>query len=56
MMAALLPRAGDRLLVFMVPLLTIATLAAAVEAHALCSISCIHGDRMAETEICSDRT
>lgn len=35
--------------------LTIATFLMAAEAHAFCSVFCIHGDRMPEMDICSGR-
>jgi len=45
----------DKMLALMIPFLLIATLALATEAHAFCSIFCMHGDPMIETEICSGR-
>ena len=33
--------------------LTIATILMAAEAHAFCSVFCIHRDRTLETDICS---
>lgn len=46
----------DRLLALSMVILTVATLAVAAEAHAFCSIFCIHGDRMIETQICSGQS
>ncbi|MDV4157697.1 hypothetical protein ACEQ6A_29030 [Rhizobium brockwellii] len=47
----------DRLLVLGVAVLAAATLLAAVEAHAFCSVFCIHrGTMMIETQICSGRS
>lgn len=46
---------SDRLLAATLALLTAATLIVAAESHLLCSIFCIHGDRMIETEICSGK-
>lgn len=47
---------GDRLLAFAFAALTAATLVVAAEAHAFCSIFCIHGDRTVEMEICAGRS
>lgn len=49
-------RPTDRLLAFLLTVLTAATLMMAAEAHVFCSIFCIHGERMIETEICSTRS
>ena len=47
----------DRLLVLAVAILTGATLLVAVEAHAFCSVFCIHAGSMTiETQICSGRS
>ncbi|MGR9136545.1 hypothetical protein ACU8MT_04795 [Rhizobium leguminosarum] len=47
----------DRLLVLAVAILTCATLLVAVEAHAFCSLFCIHADQMViDTQICSGRS
>ncbi|MBB3133156.1 polyferredoxin [Rhizobium pisi] len=47
----------DRLLVLAVAILTGATLLVAVEAHAFCSVFCIHaGSVTIETQICSGRS
>ncbi|CAN7438124.1 hypothetical protein HA464_01610 [Rhizobium leguminosarum bv. trifolii] len=47
----------DRLLVLAVAILAGATLLVAVEAHAFCSVFCIHrGTMMIETQICSGRS
>ncbi|MBY5395259.1 MULTISPECIES: hypothetical protein [Rhizobium] len=47
----------DRLLVLAVAILAGATLLVAVEAHAFCSLFCIHADQMMiETQICSGRS
>lgn len=47
---------ADRLLAFAFAALTAATLVVAAEAHAFCSIFCIHGDRAVEAEICAGRS
>jgi len=46
----------DRLLALTLALLTVATFAVAAHAHAFCSIYCIHGDRMIETQICAGQS
>ncbi|MBY5768723.1 hypothetical protein V7796_11460 [Rhizobium laguerreae] len=47
----------DRFLVLAVAILAGATLLVAVEAHAFCSLFCIHADQMMiETQICSGRS
>ncbi|MGO7042577.1 hypothetical protein ACCS60_30020 [Rhizobium acaciae] len=47
----------DRLLVLAVAILAGATVLVAVEAHAFCSLVCIHADQMMiETQICSGRS
>ncbi|MBA1347728.1 hypothetical protein [Rhizobium sp. WYCCWR 11146] len=47
----------DRLLVLAVAILASATLLVALEAHAFCSMFCIHADQMMiETQICSGRS
>ncbi|MBM7048401.1 hypothetical protein [Rhizobium lusitanum] len=48
-------RPTDRVLACLLAVLTAATVLMATEAHAFCSIFCIHGDRMIETEICASR-
>ena len=45
----------DRLLGGLFVVLTAATILFATEAHAVCSLFCIHGDRMIETDICAGR-
>ncbi len=49
-----LPVTG-RLLGITLAALTAATILLAAEAHAVCDLFCIHGERMIETEICADR-
>lgn len=46
----------DRLLALSIAVLMVATLALATETHTFCSIFCIHGDRMIETQICSGQS
>ncbi|MGR9497675.1 hypothetical protein [Rhizobium leguminosarum] len=47
----------DRLLVLAVAILAGATLLVAVEAHAFCSVFCIHANQMMiEMQICSGRS
>ncbi|MGO6850722.1 MULTISPECIES: hypothetical protein [Rhizobium] len=47
----------DRLLVLAVAMLAGATLLVAFEAHAFCSVFCIHADQMMiDTQICSGRS
>ena len=47
----------DRLLVLAVAILAGATLLVAVEAHAFCSVFCIHANQMMiDTQICSGRS
>ncbi|NNU64634.1 MULTISPECIES: hypothetical protein [unclassified Rhizobium] len=47
----------DRLLVLTVAILAGATVLVAVEAHAFCSVFCIHADQMMiEAQICSGRS
>ncbi|MGR9435918.1 hypothetical protein ACU8V1_12890 [Rhizobium leguminosarum] len=47
----------DRLLVLTVAILAGATLLVAVEAHAFCSVFCIHANQMMiDTQICSGRS
>jgi hypothetical protein len=47
----------DRLLALVIAILAGATLLVAVEAHAFCSVFCIHADTMTiETQICSGRS
>ncbi|MFT2214194.1 hypothetical protein ACLJYM_20130 [Rhizobium giardinii] len=48
-------RPTDRFLAVVLAVVTAATLLLATEAHAFCSLFCIHGDRMIETEICAGR-
>jgi hypothetical protein len=44
---------ADRLLAVLILALS---LAVAAEAHAFCSVVCIHGDRMVGSDICSSRS
>ncbi|MBB3396432.1 MULTISPECIES: hypothetical protein [unclassified Rhizobium] len=46
---------SDRMLALMVAIFTVATLLIATEAHAFCSLACMHADHMAGIEICSSR-
>ncbi|AUW43243.1 hypothetical protein [Rhizobium leguminosarum] len=47
----------DRLLVLAVAILAGATVLVAVEAHAFCSVFCIHANQMMiDTQICSGRS
>lgn len=46
----------DRLLFLAVAILAGAILLVAVEAHAFCSLFCIHAEQMVETQICSGRS
>ncbi|MBW9051415.1 hypothetical protein [Rhizobium mesosinicum] len=45
----------DRMSLITLMVLTTATILMAAEAHAFCSVFCIHGDRTPETDICSGR-
>jgi hypothetical protein len=45
--------ASDRLLGATLVALTAATLVLAAEAHAFCTLFCIHGTPMIQTEICT---
>jgi len=45
----------DRMSLITLMALTIATILMAAEAHAFCSVFCIHGGRMPEMDICSSR-
>lgn len=47
---------SDRLLLLTLSLLLITTLAVGIQTHAFCSIFCVHGDRMAASDICSGRS
>ena len=47
--------ASDRLLGAMLVALTAATLLLAAEAHAFCTLFCIHGTPIIEAEICAGR-
>ncbi|MES5100974.1 hypothetical protein ABUK73_22345 [Agrobacterium sp. BA1120] len=48
-------RPTDRLLVATLAALTAATILLAAEAHAFCSVFCIHGMPVIESEICAGR-
>jgi len=45
----------DRMSLITLMALTIATILVAAEAHAFCSVFCIHGDRTPEMDICVGR-
>lgn len=47
---------SDRLLLLTLAVLVVATLAVGIKTHAFCSIFCVHGDRMVESDICSGRS
>ncbi|MBB3659166.1 hypothetical protein FHX15_004430 [Rhizobium sp. BK650] len=45
----------DRMSLMTLMVLTTATILVAAEAHVICSVFCIHGDRTLEMDICSGR-
>jgi hypothetical protein len=48
-------RPTDRLLTAVLVALTVSTLLLAGEAHAFCTLFCIHGMPVVDTEICASR-